>query len=95
MARFVIAGIKETDDPTMATLPFIASQTAHEQAHDVVLWLQAEAVVFAKKGVIDSVQGVGLPALKVLANTILSQSIPVRFVQPVRRPDKYTNSISR
>ena len=51
MARFVIAGSKGTDDPTMATLPFIASQAAHEQGHDVVLWLQDEAVVLAKKGV--------------------------------------------
>ncbi len=33
----------------MATLPFIASQTAHEQGQEVVLWLQAEAVVLAKK----------------------------------------------
>jgi predicted peroxiredoxin len=77
MARFVIAGSKGTDDPTMATLPVIPSQAAHEQGHDVVLWLQAEAVVLAKKGVVDGVQGVGLPTLKVLANTILSQGIPL------------------
>lgn len=37
MARFVIAGSKGTDDPTMATLSFIASQAAHEQGHEVVL----------------------------------------------------------
>ena len=92
MARFVIAGIKETDDPTMATLPFIASQTAHEQAHDVVLWLQAEAVVFAKKGVIDSVQGVGLPCSR---TPFCLKGFLCGSVQPVRRPDKYTNSISR
>ena len=49
MARFVIAGSKGTDDPTMATLPFIASQEAQKQGHEVVLWLQAEAVVLAKK----------------------------------------------
>ena len=77
MTRLVIAGSKGTDDPTMATPPFIASQAAHEQGHEVVLWLQAEAVVLAKKGVVDGVQGVGLPALKVLANTIQSQGIPV------------------
>jgi|SRR5680860_779742 len=61
----------------MATLPFIASQTAQEQGHEVVLCLQAEAVVLAKKGVVNGVQGVGLPTLKVLANTILSQGIPL------------------
>lgn len=51
MSRFVVAGSKGTNDPTMATLPFIASQAAQEQGHEVVLWLQAEAVVLAKKKV--------------------------------------------
>lgn len=42
-----------------------------------LLWLQAEAVVLAKKGMADGVQSGGLPALKVLAKTILSQNIPL------------------
>lgn len=77
MARFVIAGSKGTDDPTMATLPFIASKAAKEQGHDVILWLQGEAVVLARKGMVDGVQGVGLPALKVLANAVQLLKIPV------------------
>lgn len=36
-----------------------------------------EAAVLAKKDVVDGVQSVGLPTLKVLANTILSQGIPL------------------
>jgi predicted peroxiredoxin len=77
MARFVIAGSKGTDDPTMATLVFIASKAAKEQGHDVILWLQGEAVVLARKGVVDGVQEVGLPALKVLANAVQLLDIPI------------------
>jgi predicted peroxiredoxin len=77
MARFVIAGSKGTDDPTMATLPFIASKAAQELGHEVTLWLQGEAVVLARKGMVDGVQGVGLPALKVLANAVELLKIPI------------------
>jgi predicted peroxiredoxin len=38
MAMFIISGSRGTDDPTMATLPFMAAKTAREQGHDVMLW---------------------------------------------------------
>jgi hypothetical protein len=41
------------DDPTMATLPFMAAKTAKEQGHDVVPWLWKEAVTLGRKGVAD------------------------------------------
>jgi hypothetical protein len=44
MPTFIISGSRGTDDPTMATLPFMAAKTAKEQGHDVVLWLWNEAV---------------------------------------------------
>jgi uncharacterized protein involved in oxidation of intracellular sulfur len=77
MARFVIAGSKGTDDPTMATLVFIASKAAKEQGHDVIVWLQGEGVALARKGMVDGIQGVGLPALKVVANAVQLLDIPV------------------
>lgn len=77
MAQFVIAASKGTDDPTMATLAFIASKSAKEQGHDVMLWLQGEAVVLARKGMVDGVTGVGLPALKVVANAVQLLKIPI------------------
>jgi uncharacterized protein involved in oxidation of intracellular sulfur len=39
MATFLISGSRGTDDPTMATLPFMAAKTAKEQGHDVIVWL--------------------------------------------------------
>ncbi len=77
MARFVIAASKGTDDPTMATMAFIASKAAKDQGHDVNLWLQGEAMVLARKGMVDGVQGVGLPALKVVANAVELPKIPI------------------
>ncbi|HBP90636.1 MAG TPA: hypothetical protein DD706_23450 [Nitrospiraceae bacterium] len=77
MARFIIAGSKGTGDPTMATLPFTPHKELKNKGMRSLLWLQAEAVVLAKKGMADGVQSGGLPALKVLAKTILSQNIPL------------------
>ncbi len=61
----------------MATLPSIASKAPKEQGHDVILWLQGEAVVVAKKGMVDGVQRVGLPALKAVANAVELLNIPI------------------
>ena len=51
MAKFIIATSCGTDDPTMATLPFMATKAAKEQGHDVVLWLQNKAVMLAGLGI--------------------------------------------
>jgi uncharacterized protein involved in oxidation of intracellular sulfur len=77
MATFIISGSRGTDDPTMATLPFIAAKTAKEQGHDVVLWLWSEAVVLARAGVADHVVGVNLVPLKDLLAAVQAAGIPV------------------
>ena len=77
MKTMIISGSCGTDDPTMATLPFIAAKAAKEQGHDVVLWLWNEAVVLARKGVADHVVGVNLTPLKDLLAAIQSQGIPI------------------
>jgi len=66
MATFMISGSRGTDDPTMATLPFMAAKVAHEQGHDAILWLWNEAVTLARKGTADHVTGVNLSPLKEL-----------------------------
>jgi predicted peroxiredoxin len=77
MKTMIISGSRGTDDPTMASLPFIAAKVAKEQGHDVVLWLWNEAVVLARKGVADHVVGVNLAPLKDVLAAIQSQGIPV------------------
>jgi uncharacterized protein involved in oxidation of intracellular sulfur len=77
MASFIISGSRGTDDPTMATLPFMAAKTAKEQGHDVVLWLWNEAVTLARKGTADHVTGVNLSPLKDLLAALQVAGVPI------------------
>lgn len=77
MATFMISGSRGTDDPTMATLPFMAAKIAKEQGHDVVLWLWNEAVTLGRKGTADHVTGVNLTPLKDLLAAVQSAQIPI------------------
>ena len=77
MATFIISGSRGTDDPTMATLPFVAAKAAKEQGHDVVLWLWNEAVTLGRKGTADHVHGVNLTPLKDLLAGVQAANIPI------------------
>jgi predicted peroxiredoxin len=77
MATFIISGSRGTDDPTMATLPFMAAKTAKEQGHDVVLWLWNEAVTLGRKGTADHVHGVNLSPLKDLLVAVQAAGVPI------------------
>jgi predicted peroxiredoxin len=77
MAKFIISGSRGTDDPTMATLPFMAAKTAKEQGHDVVLWLWNEAVTLGRKGTADHVTGVNLTPVKDLLASVQGAGIPI------------------
>ena len=75
--KFIISGTHGTDDPTMATLPFMAAKTAREQGHDVVLFLWNEAVTLARPGIGDHIKGVNLPPLKDVLMAIQEAGIPI------------------
>ena len=75
--KFIISGSYGTDNPTMATLPFMAVKTAKEQGHDVVLFLWNEAVTLARPGMADHVIGVNLTPLKEIVATIVATGIPI------------------
>ncbi|HWP00616.1 MAG TPA: DsrE family protein [Methylococcus sp.] len=77
MAKFIISGSRGTDDPTMATLPFMAAKVAKEQGHDVVLWLWNEAVHLGRKGTADHVTGVNLTPLKELLSAVQTAGVPI------------------
>lgn len=77
MATFMISGSRGTDDPTMATLPFMAAKTAKEQGHDVILWLWNEAVTLGRKGAADHVYGVNLTPLKDLLAAVQGAGVPI------------------
>jgi len=77
MLTFIISGSRGTDDPTMATLPFMAAKVAKEQGHEVVLWLWNEAVTLGRKGTADHVTGVNLTPLKDLLAAVQAANIPI------------------
>jgi len=77
MATFIISGSRGTDDPTMATLPFMAAKVAKEQGHDVVLWLWNEAVTLGRKGTADHVTGVNLTSLKDLLAAVQAAGVAI------------------
>lgn len=77
MAKFIISGSRGTDDPTMATLPFMAAKVAKEQGHDVVLWLWNEAVTLGRTGTADHVTGVNLTPLKGLVVALNEAGVPI------------------
>jgi predicted peroxiredoxin len=77
MATFIISGSRGTDDPTMATLPFMAAKVAKEQGHDVVLWLWNEAVTLGRKGTADHVTGVNLTPLKDLLAAVQAAGVQI------------------
>ncbi|HZH48331.1 MAG TPA: DsrE family protein [Nitrospira sp.] len=77
MATFIISGSHGTDDPTMATLPFMAAKTATEEGHDVILWLWNEAVTLGRKGTADHVHGVNLTPLKDLLAAVQAAGVPI------------------
>jgi uncharacterized protein involved in oxidation of intracellular sulfur len=77
MATFIISGSRGTDDPTMATLPFMAAKAAKELGHDVVIWLWNEAVTLGRKGVAEHVTGVNLTPLKDLLAAVQAAGVPI------------------
>jgi uncharacterized protein involved in oxidation of intracellular sulfur len=77
MATFIVSGSRGTDDPTMATLPFMAAKTAQDLGNDVVLWLWNEAVTLSRKGAADHVVGVNLTPVKDLLTTLQTVGIPI------------------
>ena len=77
MATLIISGSRGTDDPTMATLPFMAAKAAKELGHDVILWLWNEAVTLGRKGTADHVQGVNLTPLKDLLAAVQGAGVPI------------------
>ncbi len=66
-----------TDDPTLATLPFLVATGAGSAEIDCCIALLGEAAILAKAGMIDAVHGVGFPPLSELAQKVKDFEIPV------------------
>lgn len=70
-------GLHGTDDPTLATLPFLVATGAGTEEIDCCIALVGEAASLVKPGMIDAVQGVGFPPLSELVEKVKEFGIPV------------------
>ncbi|BCX82031.1 tRNA 2-thiouridine synthesizing protein D [Methylomarinovum caldicuralii] len=77
MAKILISAKHGTNNPTLATLPYIAAKTAKEQGHEPIIFLWDEATALARPGAADCIQGVNIKPLKEVLATVIEQQIPV------------------
>jgi predicted peroxiredoxin len=61
------------EDPERATFPCMRATAAQTMEVEVVVALQGSGVFLAKKGYLDHVSAAGLPPLKSLVDTFLSE----------------------
>jgi predicted peroxiredoxin len=66
-----------TDDPTLATLPFLVATGAGSSDIDCCIALLGEAASLAKPSMIDAVHGVGFPPRRELVDKVRDFEIPV------------------
>ena len=76
MGKLLYVGTFGTDDPTRATMPFIAASGALDRGHEPMIVLMGESVYLLKDGVVDAVQGVGFPPLKQIMNKMIEHKVP-------------------
>lgn len=77
MARILISAKHGTDNPTLATLPYIAAKTAKAQGHDPVIFLWDEATALVRPGVADHIVGVNVKPLKAVLAEVIEMGIPI------------------
>ena len=77
MGKIMYLGTYASDDPTRATLPFLAASGAIDKGHEATIFLIGEAVYLMKDEVVDAVQGIGIPSLRQLMDKIISHEVPI------------------
>ncbi len=77
MARILYSGTHGTEDPTRASMPFIAANGAKEAGHDPVIALSIDAVLLMKDTVVENIHPVAFPALREIMATTLKNQTPI------------------
>jgi uncharacterized protein involved in oxidation of intracellular sulfur len=77
MARILISAKHGTDNPTLATLPYIAAKTAKAQGHDPMIWLWDEATALVRPGAVEHIKGVNVKALQEVLSEVIEMGVPI------------------
>lgn len=79
MGKILYVGTFGTDDPTRATMPFIAASGAIDSGHEPGIVLMGESVYLGNDQVVNAIHGLGFPPLSQLMNKILEHGVPIYF----------------
>ncbi len=77
MAKILFVGTHGTDDPTRATFPFMEAQAVLEAGHETGIILMMEAARLIKDEIAVQVQGIGVPPLKQLMDSLFAQEVRI------------------
>jgi len=77
MARVLTVGLHASDDPTLATLPFLTAVGAIGGDKPVTIALLGEAVSLAKEAIVKGIHGVGFPPLPELVAKVVQGNVRV------------------
>lgn len=77
MATILYVSTYGSDDPTRATLPFVAALGAVEAGHKPQVFLAGEAANLMKDVIADQVHGVGWAPMKELLQKAIANGVPI------------------
>ncbi len=77
MAKILYIGTHGTDDPTLATFPFLMAKGAIDGGHETGIILQGEAATLIKDSIADQIQGIGVPSVKELMAFLVEKNVRI------------------
>ncbi|MCH7746442.1 MAG: hypothetical protein IIC84_10245 [Chloroflexi bacterium] len=77
MSKLLYIGTHGTDDPTLATFPFLMAKGAIDGGHETGIILMGEAALLIKDSISKQIQGIGVPPLKELMDFLVSKDIRI------------------
>ncbi len=77
MSKLLYIGTHGTDDPTLATFPFLMAKGAIDGGHETGIILMGEAATLIKDSVSQQIVGIGVPPLKELMDFLVSKEIRI------------------
>jgi len=77
MGKLLYVGTYGTDDPTRASMPFVATLGALARGHEASIVLMGESVYLLKGQVADAVHGIGYRPLRRLLDETIEAKVPI------------------
>ncbi len=77
MAKILYIGTHGTDDPNLATFPFLMAKGAIDGGHETGIILQGEAAPLIEDSIAAQIQGVGVPSVKELMEFLVEKNVRI------------------